>query len=216
MWCVGLLYNMQVQLTILTRGMSVCRGAGVQTSAWPVMWANSTIRYVDTIRLQVQLCPFDHLEVSTVRCIRVMCVVLTGVPRKIFGSNEHLFIYYKVLRYPSIVVVYYYVIDSCVFSWLFDVSGCLTCQPSRIFEPTRWNRDVSRDRRGEVKRRRRRPESMWGGGIERQLALRRSDRWEGFKFCRVFSSAALLRQDRRQNSEITTNRIQQKYCGIFF
>lgn len=101
-----------------------------------------------------------------------------------------IYIYYKVLRYPSIVV-YYYVIDSCVFSWLFDVSGCLTCQPSRIFEPTRWNRDVSRDRRGEEKRRRRRPESMWGG-IERQLALplRRSDRWKGSEFCRVFSSAA--------------------------
>lgn len=41
-------------------------------------------KFDDTIRLQlqVQLCPFDHLEVSTVRCI---CV-----PRKIFGSYEHL------------------------------------------------------------------------------------------------------------------------------
>jgi hypothetical protein len=29
-----------------------------------------------------------------------------------------------------------------------------------------------------------------GGGTQRQLALRRSDRWKGFKFCRVFSSAA--------------------------
>jgi hypothetical protein len=44
-----------------------------------------TSKFDDTIRLQlqVQLCPFDHLEVSTVRCICVMCVVLTGVPQNL-------------------------------------------------------------------------------------------------------------------------------------